>query len=82
MLYITTEKGGHIMYVVIFIVGVAIGFLLQSTLMAKHIKGELRIKRDEDGSYLFVELGTTVERLSEHKFVTFKVNTQDWASLN
>ena len=70
------------MYVVIFIVGVAIGFLLQSTLMTKHIKGELRIKRDEDGSYLFVELGTTVERLSEHKFVTFKVNKQDWSSLN
>ena len=69
------------MSVIIFVVGVLVGFLLQSTLMAKHIKGNLRMRTDGEDAYLFVELNTTVDKLAGHKVVTFKVNSEDWDSL-
>lgn len=69
------------MSVIIFVAGVLLGFLLQSTLMAKHIKGNLRMKSDGEDAYLFVELNTTVDKLVNHKVVTFKVNQEDWDSL-
>lgn len=69
------------MLVAMFVLGVIVGFILQSTLMAKHIKGNLRIKSDGEESYLFVELNSTVDKLANHKVVTFKVNKEDWDAL-
>ena len=69
------------MSVIIFIIGILVGFVLQSTLMAKHIKGNLRLRSDGEDAYLFVELNTTVDKLAGHKVVTFKVEQDDWSSL-
>lgn len=61
------------MLVLVFIVGLFAGFLLQSMLVVKNVKGQLRIHPDEDGPYLFVELDSTPDKLMKQKLVIFRV---------
>lgn len=72
------------MEIIIFILGVLVGFFGYFFLQRKEIKGKLRIDRSDpiDKPYLFLELSSSVEDVSRKKYVLFQVSNENFISQN
>ena len=68
--------------VIMFIVGVTMGYILSNHLNKSKFVGYLRIDRSdpEDGPYMFLELSTGVHNIIHRKDVLLKVRAEDYIS--
>ncbi len=69
--YFQILKGVY-MLIVIFIIGIIIGFILASVLVNKS-KGSLNVVNTEDGVYMYLELNEDVDTIKNCRNVSFKV---------
>ena len=73
-------KGGLVMDVLIFVVGVLIGCIFMAIISRVKSVGSLRVDTSDpdDSPYLFLELSKDVDEIYKKKYVTLTVNTKNF----
>lgn len=67
------------MEVVLFVVGVLVGYFVFRVRLHRTISGTLRIDQsDPDGPYLFLEVRESPTHLIGRKYITLQVNTENY----
>lgn len=73
----------YFIYLIILLIGVAIGLIVGRAILTRKTMGRLRIDRSEpdEPARLFLELkGVTPDMIAKHKFVMFEVINKSYLS--
>lgn len=70
------------MNVLMFVLGVVVGYIVLTTVTRRRAIGSLRIDTSDpsDGPYLFLELSQDVSSIYNKKYVVLEVNTKNFIS--
>ena len=70
--------------ILVFVVGLIVGVITASTMLRSRAVGSLRIETSDpdDNPYLFLELSKDVSVIYKKRYVTLRVNTQNFISHN